>query len=193
MIIPLNIPAYESFNDEELVAFSIANPELVVERDENGQLFINMTPTFAISSSNNSELITELGIWNRKYKAGKVLESNGGFFLADSSMRVPDVAWIQIDRWNALSMAEKRSFPRLAPDFIIELKSDTDSLADLQNKMSKWIDNGVRLAWLICVDKQLTYIYKPNHQISTVHFNEMLSGEMVLEQFAVRLQDILEY
>jgi Uma2 family endonuclease len=70
---------------------------------------------------------SQLAIWNRKYKAGRVIESNGGFFLEDSSMRVPDVAWIHIDRWNALSQAEKRSFPRMAPDFVIELKSETDS------------------------------------------------------------------
>ncbi|TLV00241.1 Uma2 family endonuclease [Dyadobacter luticola] len=193
MIVPLNIPVHEFFNDEELVAFSIANPELVIERDERGQLFINMTPTFAISSSNNSELITELGIWNRKYKAGKVLESNGGYFLADSSMRVPDVAWIKLDRWKALSMAEKKSFPHLAPDFIIELKSETDSLTDLQAKMIKWVENGVRLAWLICTDQQLTYIYTPDSPVSTITFDEILSGAEVLTDFSVRLGDILEY
>ncbi|WP_439557930.1 Uma2 family endonuclease [Dyadobacter sp.] len=193
MIVPLNIPVHEFFNDEELVAFSIANPELSVERDEHGQLFINMTPTFALSSSNNSELITELGIWNRKYKAGKVLESNGGYFLPDSSMRVPDVAWIKLERWNALSTAEKKSFPHLAPDFIIELKSETDSLADLQSKMDKWIKNGVKLAWLICTDNQITYIYEPGKEVVSVTFEETLSGGAVLSEFSVRLSDILEY
>lgn len=193
MIVPLNIPAHKFFNDKELVAFSIANPELAIERDEYGQLFISLTPTFAVISSNNSELITELGIWNRKYKAGKVLESNGGYFLPDSSMRVPDVAWIRIDRWNALSMAEKKSFPHLAPDFVIELKSETDSLTDLQTKMSKWIENGVRLAWLICTDQQITYVYEQGKTSCTVKFEEMLSGGTVLTNFSVRLSDILEF
>jgi Uma2 family endonuclease len=193
MILPLNLPVHDSFSDEELLAFSLANPELSVERDEHGQLFINMTPTFAISSSNNSELITELGIWNRKYKAGKVLESNGGYFLPDSSMRVPDVAWIQLDRWNAMSISEKKSFPHLAPDFIIELKSETDSLADLQGKMEKWITNGVRLGWLICTDKQITYIYEAGAPVTSIKFEETISGGSVLNNFAVRLSDILEY
>jgi Uma2 family endonuclease len=193
MIVPLNIPVHEFFNDEELVAFCIANPELSVERDEHGQLFINMTPTFALSSSNNSELITELGIWNRKYKAGKVLESNGGYFLPDSSMRVPDVAWIKLDRWNALSTAEKKSFPHLVPDFIIELKSETDSLADLQSKMDKWIKNGVKLAWLICTDSQITYIYEADKEVVLKNFEEILSGGAVLPNFSVRLSDILEF
>ncbi|NIJ55563.1 Uma2 family endonuclease [Dyadobacter arcticus] len=180
-------------NDEELIAFSVANPELAFERDERGHLFIKTIPTFAISSSNNSELITEIGIWNRKYKAGKVLESNGGYFLADSSMRVPDVAWIRIDRWNALSMAEKKSFPHLAPDLIIELKSETDSLSDLQTKMSKWIENGVKLAWLICTDQQITYIYEPGKASYTLKFEEILSGGIVLNDFSVRLSNILEF
>lgn len=193
MVLPLNIPAHQYFTDEELVEFSIANPELMVERDEYGQLFINMTPTFALSSSNNSELITEIGIWNRQHKAGKVLESNGGFFLEDSSMRVPDVAWIHIDRWNALSKAEKRSFPRMAPDFVIELRSETDALSDLQVKMTKWVKNGVRLAWLICPDSQTTYIYEPGKPQLAMHFEETLSGGEVLVAFSVRLSDILEY
>ncbi|WAC11343.1 Uma2 family endonuclease [Dyadobacter pollutisoli] len=193
MMIPLNMPVHKFLNDEELIAFSVANPELSIERDEEGQLFINMTPAFAISSSNNSELITELGIWNRKYKAGRVLESNGGFFLADSSMRLPDVAWIKLERWDALSMSEKKSFPHLAPDFVIELKSETDGVADLQSKMSKWIENGVRLAWLICTDQQMTYIFEPGKPTFTMKFEETLSGGTVLNHFSVRLSDILEY
>ena len=193
MIIPLNIPKIESFSDQELIAFCMANPDLYIERDENGQLFINITPTFALSSSNNSELITEIGLWNRQKKSGTVLESNGGFFLSDSSMRVPDVAWIAINRWKALSMAEKKSFPRLAPDFIIELKSETDSLTELKAKMQKWIDNGVRLAWLISTEEQLTYIYKEGKSPATCSFDDILSGENVLINFSVRLSDILEY
>lgn len=193
MIIPLNLPTVESFSDRELIEFSKANPDLLVERDEHGQLFITITPTFALSSSNNSELIGELVIWNRKNKLGKVLESNGGYFLADSSMRVPDVAWIAIDRWDNLSISEKKSFPHLAPDFIIELKSETDSLVDLQRKMEKWIQNGVRLAWLIDTEQQLTYIYQPEIAVTTCSFNEFLFGGEVLANFTVRLSDILEY
>lgn len=193
MILPLKFPTLESFTDEELVAFSLANPDLFVERDEKGQLFITMTPTFALSSSNNSELITEVGLWNRKYKAGKVLESNGGFFLPDSSMRVPDLAWISLDRWKALSMAEKKSFLRLVPDFIIELKSETESLLELKAKMQKWVDNGVRLAWLVSTETQTTYIYKPGMPESVCSFNEEIYGEDVLVDFSVRLSDILEY
>lgn len=192
MILPLNIPAHPYFTDDELVAFCMANPDLMVERDEHGQLHITMTPTFLLGSSNNSELIGELIIWNRKKKGGRVIESNGGFFLNDKSMRVPDVAWIHIDRWNAMSKEEKNSFPYMAPDFVIELKSKSDSLAYLQRKMAKWIANGVRLAWLVCPDSQTTYIYEPGKPQLAMHFEETLSGGEVLIGFSTRLSDILE-
>ena len=193
MILPLNIPAHPYFTDDELVAFCVANPDLMVERDEHGQLHITMTPAFLLGSSNNSELIAEVAIWNRKKKGGRVIESNGGFFLQDRSMRVPDVAWIQIDRWNALTDDEKNSFPYMAPDFVIELQSKTDSLRYLERKMVKWIENGVRLAWLVCPKGQTTYVYEPGKPPLAVHFEETLSGGEVLVDFSTRLSDILEY
>lgn len=193
MILPLNIPAHPYFTDDELVAFCVANPDLMVERDERGQLHITMTPTFLLGSSNNSELIGEIIIWNRKKKGGRVIESNGGFFLSDKSMRVPDVAWIHIDRWNAMSKEEKNSFPKMAPDFVIELQSKTDSLPYLKQKMVKWMNNGVRLAWLVCPESQTTYVYEPGKPSLAVHFEETLSGGEVLVDFSTRLSDILEY
>lgn len=192
MIIPLHIPTREQFTDEELVTFCLSNPDLMVERDELGQIFINMSPTHLLTSSNNSELNTEIGIWNRRTKAGKVIDSNGGFFLADRSMRAPDVAWIHKDRWNQLSTAEKKSFPYLAPDFVVELESDTDNLEDLKQKMVKWISNGVRLGWLVSMSEQQTYIYRSNMTPETKPFAEKLVGEDVLIDFEVVLTDILE-
>ncbi len=193
MIIPLHIPQLSKFSDDELVVFCPANPELVVERDENGQLFISMSPTYALTSSNSSELIAELVLWNRSKGNGKVLESSGGFFLPDTSMRVPDVAWIRNEQWVRLTPAEKKSFPYLSPDFIIELKSDTDSLADLQAKMEKWIGNGVRMGWLIIPEKAETHIYMPDSPVMVLPFEALLEGGEVLPGFKVKLSEILEY
>ena len=101
MQLPLHIPQLDQFTDAELVDFCVANPALRVERDEQGTLFLDMSPTHLLTSSNNSELNTEIGIWNRKTKAGKVIDSSGGFFLKDKSMKAPDVAWIRRDRSNS--------------------------------------------------------------------------------------------
>lgn len=192
MQLPLHIPQIEHFTDEELVRFCLANPELNIERDENGILYINMSPTHLLTSSNNSELNTEIGIWNRKTKAGKVIDSNGGFFLKDRSMRAPDVAWIRRERWDELTKKEKHSFPYLAPDFVLELVSDSDNLDVVKAKMEKWLSNGVRLAWLVSPDEKLTYIYRPHQPVDTKGFTEMLSGEDVLLGFETVLADILE-
>lgn len=192
MVIPLNIPTREQLTDEELVVFCQANPKLRVERDENGQIFIDMSPTHLLTSSNNSELNAEFVIWNRRTKAGKVVDSNGGFFLADRSMRAPDVAWIRLEKWQQLSSAEKKSFPYLAPDFVLELESDTDNLQELKHKMEHWIKNGVRLAWLIAMSEQQTYVYRADRTVTIIPFSENLTGEDVLVDFEVVLTNILE-
>lgn len=112
MQLSLNIPQLDRFTDDELVRFCLANPELNIERDENGDLFIDTSLASLLTSANNSELNGEIGIWNRKTKAGKFVDSNGGFFLNDKSMKAPDVAWIRRERWDALSKKEKHSFPQ---------------------------------------------------------------------------------
>ncbi|GAB3805021.1 Uma2 family endonuclease [Spirosoma humi] len=192
MQLPLNIPQIDRFTDDELVQFCLANPELRIERDEKGTLFIDMSPTHLLTSSNNSELNTEIGIWNRKTKAGRVIDSNGGFFLKDKSMKAPDVAWIRREQWDALSKKEKHSFPHLAPDFVLELASDSDDLDTVKEKMEKWLANGVRLAWLISPEEKLTYIYRPEQPVETKAFTETLSGEDVMIGFETVLADILE-
>lgn len=192
MQVPLNLPQLERFTDDELVRFCLANPELRVERDEHGTIHLDTSPTHLLTSSNNSELNTEIGIWNRKTKAGKVIDSNGGFFLKDKSMKAPDVAWIRRERWDALSREEKKSFPYLAPDFIVKLQSDSDNIRDLKKKMEKWVQNGVRLAWLVSPREQQTYIYRPGQTADVKAFSETLSGADVLIGFETVLADILE-
>lgn len=193
MQLPLHIPQIERFTDEELVRFCLANPELNIERDETGTLYIDMSPTHLLTSSNNSELNGEFVIWNRKTKAGKVIDSNGGFFLSDKSMKAPDVAWIRKERWDALSKKEKHSFPYLAPDFVLELESDSDNINDLKTKMEKWLQNGVRLAWLVSPREQQTYIYRLDRPVDRKAFAEILSGEDVLVGFETVLSEILEF
>jgi Uma2 family endonuclease len=192
MTIPLMLPNAGTFSDQELVKFCAQNPDIGIERDEHGRISIDMSPSYILTSSNNSELTTEIGLWNRKTKAGKVIDSNGGFFLKDRSMRAPDVAWIRRERWEALSQAEKKSIPHLVPDFVIELLSDTDSLKKTQKKMEKWIKNGVRLAWLVNTRSQQTEIYRPGQPTETQPFSATLSGEAVLDGFETILADILE-
>jgi Uma2 family endonuclease len=187
---PLKLPFIKPFTDNELIAFCLANPGLKVERDEKGQLFISTGISTALMSANRSELMGEISIWNRIHKKGKVLSSGCGYFLADSSMRTADVAWISLDKWNTIS--EKKSFPALAPDFVVELKAETDNLDLLKAKMLSWTKNGVKLAWLVCMEERTTFIYQGQSKEYKVSFDEYLSGETVLPGLCVRLSDIFE-
>ena len=104
----------------------------------------------------------------QKAKAGLVFESSAGFYLPDTSMRSPDAAWINYERWNALTENQRKGFAYIAPDFVVELASPSDNLSALKNKMEKWRDNGVRLAWLIDPTTETVFIYRLDGTISKV-------------------------
>jgi Uma2 family endonuclease len=193
MTFPLKIPHVGAFSDKELENFCLANPYLGVERDEHGQLFINISPTYAFTSELNSEIIAELIIWNRKFKLGKIFESNSAFYLPDSSLKGPDAAFVSNFKWNNLTDAQKKSFPYLVPDFIVELQSENDNKSDLEKKMLKWIQNGVLLAWLINPKDKITQVYDQNGFLETIPFDINLSGKDVLPNFNVIWSEIFQF
>ena len=192
MTLILKIPRYfDAFSDDELYAFCMANPELNIERDENGQILI-MPPTGLESSFTNGELFGEVRNWNRQTKAGRTSESNGGYTLPDSSMRAPDVGWISKERLMSVLPEELKKFAHVCPDFVIEVRSESDSLKELQTKMGKWLKNGVRLGWLVDPQTRMTTIYRPGHEPTTKPFTETLSGEDVLVGFTMNVAEVLD-
>ncbi len=167
--LPIRLRTEKPMTDDELLRFCAVNECLRVERDANGELIV-MSPTGLEGSSSNSEVNADLTIWARADGRGKVFDSNGGFTLNDGSMRSPDAAWVSWERWNALSAAEKGRFGHVTPEFIIELRSKTDRLPDLQAKMQMWIANGVELAWLIDPERKVMEIYRPGEP-AEIHQN----------------------
>jgi Uma2 family endonuclease len=177
--------------DEQFFAFCQENNHLKFERTSTGEIII-ISPTGGKTSNRNSKILALLHIWNEQSGIGILFDSSGGFFLPNGAMRSPDAAWIALDRWNALTEEEKEQFPPLCPDFVIELKSKTDSLKTLKKKMEEWLENGCRLAWLIDVEEQQAYIYKPAQEVKVAGFTEgSLSGEGVLPGFSLHLQMLL--
>jgi len=158
---------FEEMTTEEFFHFCQENDELNFERDEKGNI-IFMPPTGSNTGNTNSEINIDLGIWNRKHQLGRVFDSNTGFTLPDGSTRSPDAAWISNQKWNALTDAEKEVFAPVCPEFVIELRSKSDRLQYLQDKMSMWIKNGVHLAWLIDPLEQKTYIYRKDRSVVIV-------------------------
>ncbi|HAI76212.1 MAG TPA: hypothetical protein DCM08_08180, partial [Microscillaceae bacterium] len=151
-----------------------------------------MAPTGLETGGNNAALIAAIFQWNKQQQLGKVFDSNAGFTLPNGAVRSPDVAFVIQSRWEALSAEDKAKFGHICPDFVIELRSVTDALPNLQAKMQEWIANGCRLAWLIDPAGKQVFIYRADGSVTTQQgFETPLSGEDVLPGLVLDLQDLL--
>lgn len=157
--LPVCLRFARPLTDDELMRFCAENEPLRVERNARGELIV-MSPTGLEGSGWNSEIITDLTIWARQDGRGKVFDSNGGFTLTDGSMRAPDAAWVSWQRWSTLSREEQKRFGRIAPEFVIELRSPSDDLVELRSKMEQWIANGTDVAWLIDPSRKTVEVYR---------------------------------
>ncbi|HIK04145.1 MAG TPA: Uma2 family endonuclease [Trichormus sp. M33_DOE_039] len=192
--VTLNIPPAVGLTDEQFYQLCIANEEWRIELTGEGELII-MPPTGGESGIRNSDLNLQLGLWNRQVKLGKVFDSSTEFRLPNGAFRSPDVAWVKKERWETLTAEQRRRFPPLCPDFVIELRSETDSLTMLRAKMAEYRDNGVRLGWLIDPKTPLVEIYRPGVEVEIINISieqpPQLSGEDVLPGFILDLSVIL--
>lgn len=173
--------------DEQFYQLCQNNRELKFERTTKGELII-MPPVGGESGNRESDLIADLVIWNRQSGLGYTFSSSTIFKLPNGSDRSPDAAWIQRERWEALTPQQRRKFPPIAPDFIIELRSATDDLASLQEKMQEYLDAGVRLGWLINPQDQQVEIYRRlGQEVEVRNLPTELSGEDILPGFTLSL------
>ncbi len=156
-------------SDDQIIEFCRQHEGFRVERDANGEMIV-MSPAFSDTSGNNMELSTELNLWTRADGRGKAFDSSGGFTLPDGSMRNPDASWVLLHRWNALTPEQKHSFAPICPDFVVELRSASDRLPDLREKMEMWIANGAELGWLIDPLRRVVEIYRQG-EAPEVHEN----------------------
>ena len=127
-------------------------------------------------------------LWNRQTGLGLVFDSSTGFKLPNGAVRSPDASWIRKERWDTLAPADRKKFAPLCPDFVVELRSETDNLEKLREKMAEYIENGCQLAWLIDPTEQNAYIYRPGRTVEEIaDFDQRLSGENVLVGFEFEL------
>ena len=181
----------EPYTSDEFAALAANYPDLRIELTQEGELII-MPPAGGETGSKNADLIADLVIWNRVGKAGKVFDSSTGFLLPNGAKRSPDAAWLPIAEWEALSAEERQELPPLCPGFVIELRSRTDRLSTVQEKMREYIENGTRLGWLIDPKSQRVEIYRAGQAIEIMDNPTSLSGEEVLPGFVLSLTGILE-
>ncbi|MEM1172530.1 MAG: Uma2 family endonuclease [Cyanobacteria bacterium P01_H01_bin.35] len=184
-LLTLNLETLQ-LSDEQFYEICQNNRELQFERNTKGELII-MSPVGGESGNREADLIIDLGIWNRQTGLGYTFSSSTIFKLPNGSDRSPDAAWIRKERWEALTTEQRRKFPPIAPDFVIELRSATDSLEKLRSKMEEYIDAGVLLGWLINPQDQQVEIYRPEQDVEVQNIPTDLSGENVLIGFNLSL------
>lgn len=186
----LQMPSSTELSDEQFYELCRINRDIRIERSANGELIL-MPPTGGETSRRNASIVVQLGVWNNQNQLGVVFDSSGGFKLPNGADRAPDAAWVQIDRWNALTPGQKEKFPPLCPDFVVELRSKTDSLLPLQAKMREYMDNGARLGWLINRQDSQIEVYSANQETKVLTRPMTLSGGSVLPGFELKLKGIL--
>ncbi|MEA5503470.1 Uma2 family endonuclease [Halotia wernerae UHCC 0503] len=185
MPVVLNLENVE-LTDEQFYRLCHANRDLQLERTANGELVI-MPPVGGSSGNREASLISLVWLWNQQTGLGKVFSSSTIFKLPRGGDCSPDVAWVKLDRWEALTTEEQEKFPPICPDFVIELRSRTDALKPLQEKMQEYLNSGLCLGWLINSQDEQVEIYRPHQAVEIVAFPINLSGEDVLPEFVLNL------
>jgi Uma2 family endonuclease len=187
--ITLNLKPVIELTDEQFYQLCRKNPDIKFERNAKGELLI-MSPTGGETGNHNSEINADFVIWNRQTKLGKVFDSSTGFKLPNGANRSPDVAWIKQERWDALTPEQKEKFPPIAPDFVLELMSPSDDLQKVQEKMQEYMENQVKLGWLIDRKTRRVEIYRLGKEVEVLESPTQLSGEDVLPGFILNLQTV---
>ncbi|WNZ43839.1 Uma2 family endonuclease [Leptolyngbya boryana CZ1] len=177
--------------DEQFYQLCINNPEWNIEQNAKGALIV-MPPVGGESGEREADYIIDLGNWNRQTQLGKVFSSSTIFRLPNGGSRSPDAAWVELSRWQALTPEQRKKFPPIAPDFVIELRSATDNLATLQEKMQEYLESGVRLGWLLNPQDQQVEIYRQGQEKEVRSLPTLLSGETVLPGFELQVDRFIE-
>jgi len=175
-----------NLTDDQFFEFCQINRDLRIERTATGELLI-MPPTGSGTGNRNAKLNQQLANWTDADGTGIEFDSSSGFTLANGAKISPDATWIKLERWNTLTPFQQEKFAPIVPDFVVELRSSSDSLKDLQEKMQQYIDNGVRLGWLIDRKQRRVYVYRPGVPVEVRENPETVSGSPELPGFVLNL------
>jgi Uma2 family endonuclease len=185
----VNFPAIVKMTQAQFAEFCQANQELRIERTAQGEVIV-MPPAFSDTGNRNFNIAVQLGVWAEQNGTGTGFDSSAGFTLPNGATRSPDASWIRLERWNALTASEKASFAPICPDFVIELRSASDTLISLQTKMQEYIDNGASVGWLIDRKNRQVYIYRPDLPPEVLEQPELVTGDPELPGFELKMAKI---
>ena len=186
----LHFPTSMPMTDEQFFEFCQANRDLRIERNKFGEISI-MPPTGSETGNRNFNIALQLGIWAEKDNTGICFDSSTGFKLSTGAERSPDVSWIKLARWNQLTPEQKPKFAPICPDFIIELRSASDNLQLLKDKMTEYMQEPeIQLGWLIDRKHRRVYIYRPGKPAECLENPATVSGENILTGFVLKMDKI---
>ncbi|HEV8715750.1 MAG TPA: Uma2 family endonuclease [Candidatus Binatia bacterium] len=184
----LNVQATK-LTDEQFARLCQENRDLRFELTAQQELVIR-PPTGSETGWRNNEISYSLTVWTKQDGTGLAFDSSTGFTLPNGAKRSPDASWIRRERWSALTKDQREGFAPLCPDFVVELRSPTDLLSILQEKMQEYIDNGARLGWLIDPLDKRVYVYRPSQPVESLDNPATLSGDPVLPGFVLQVQEL---
>jgi Uma2 family endonuclease len=186
---PTTVVLHWPLSDAQFTKLCRLNPDVRLEYTSDGDLLI-MTPTGGWTGRRNARLTRLFGAWAEAEGSGVLFDSSTGFVLPNGAKRSPDVSWVRRERWEALGPRQQEGLPPLCPDFVLELRSPSDSLAALQDKMAEYRDNGARLGWLLDPVEHTVYVYHPGQPVERLVEPETLTGEPVLPGFVLHLHEV---
>lgn len=189
---PITLKMGDLMSDEEFFQFCQMNDTLEFERDSQGNIIL-MSPTGSFTGNFNSRISGYLFMWNENAGLGEAFDSSTGFTLPNGAVRSPDASWIKQERWDLIDQEQKEKFAQIYPDFVVEIRSKSDGLKYLLDKMEEYISTGTRLGWLIDRFDNKVYIYNADKSI-IIHdtLNVKLSGESVLPGFVLDLEKLMK-
>ena len=188
--IVLQMPPELQMTDEQFFEFCQINRDLRIERNKLGEISI-MPPTGSETGNRENNILGQLWVWSEQDGTGITFSSSTGFKLSTGAERSPDASWIKLDRWNTLSSEQQQLFAPICPDFVVELRSSSDNLKPLQEKMVEYLQEpGIQLGWLIDRKHQKVYIYRPGLEVESLDNPATVSGEGVLPGFVLNMSKI---
>ena len=185
--IVLRMPSAHQMDDDQFFEFCQVNRDLRIERTAQGEIII-MPPTGSGTGKRNQSIGAQLWIWAEQDGTGVTFDSSSGFKLPNGAERSPDASWIKLDSWEALTPNQREKFAPICPDFVIELRSPSDTLKSLQKKMEEYMDNGARLGWLIDPKNRQVYTYRPDGEVEQLDNPTTVKGDdSVLPGFVLKM------
>lgn len=173
-------------SDEQFFDICQKNRDFKFERTASGVLVI-MSPTGGNTGRRSIKIATQLEIWSSQTNLGEAFDSSTGFKLPNGADRSPDASWVSRERWDSLTAEQREKFIPLCPDFVVELRSASDRLKTLQDKMQEYRDNGAKLGLLIDPQNKRVEIYRPDQEVEIQENPKTLSGENILPGFVLDL------